>query len=220
VTDELASGRAVSAIVAAMHWAYDHAKSAIPGIGSAEDLAESHLTRCGGSRERAVDSIVAWQVGYAGAAGFVSNLGGVMTLPVAIPANLASVLLIQLRMIAAIAHVRGYKISDERVRTLAFLCLAGSGAANIMEEFSVKLGTTLTSRLIMRIPAAALTRINQAVGFRLVTRAGAAGLVNLTKIVPFIGGIVGGGFDAVVTRGIATVAKETFRLLPEEARVN
>jgi hypothetical protein len=211
--DEIPQSRAVSALIATLNWAYDKAESALPGLGSAEDLAKSHLASCGGSREKAEDSIIAWQVTYAGAAGFVSNLGGLMTLPVAIPANLASVLLIQLRMIAAIAYLRGYKVDDERVRTLAFLCLAGSAAANILEELSVKLGTQLTAHMIMRISGATLAKINQAVGFRLVAQAGATGLVNLTRLVPFVGGLVGGGFDAVVTRGIATVAKETFKPL-------
>jgi uncharacterized protein (DUF697 family) len=144
------------------------------------------------------------------------NAGGLITMPVAIPANLASVLLIQLRMIEAIAHLRGYAVSDERVRTLAFLCLAGSGVANILEEFGVSLGTRLTTHMIMRISGVALTKINQAVGFRLVAKSGTTGLVNLTKVVPFIGGLVGGGFDAFVTRGIGAVAKEVFQLVEDD----
>jgi hypothetical protein len=153
---------------------------------------------------------------YAGAAGFMTNVGGLITVPVAIPANLASVLLIQLRMIAAIAHLRGYSVSDGRVRTLAFLCLAGSGVANVLQEFGVNLGTRLTTRMIMQISGTTLTKINEAVGFRLVTKAGTTGLVNLTKVVPFIGGLVGGGFDAFVTRGIGAVAKEVFQLVEDD----
>ena len=104
-------------------------------------------------------------------------------------------------------------MNRNQVRTLAFLCLAGSGVANILEEFGVNLGTKLTTRMIMQISGATLTKINQAVGFRLVTKAGTTGLVNLSKVVPFIGGIVGGGFDAFVTRGIGAVAKNVFQLV-------
>jgi uncharacterized protein (DUF697 family) len=216
MTQEIPPNQSTSVMMTALNWAYDHAASAIPGLGSAEDLAESQLASCGGSVEKAIDSIIAWQVGYAGAAGFVSNLGGIFTLPVAIPANLASVLLIQFRMIAAIAHLRGYKITDERVRTLAFLSLTGSAGVNILQEFSISLGTKLSTQMISKISGATLVKINQAVGFRLVTKAGQTGLVNLTKIVPFIGGIVGGGFDAVVTRGIGAAAKEIFKPLEPE----
>ena len=49
--------------------------------------------------------------------------------------------------------------------------------------------------MIMNISGAALTRINQAVGFKLVAKAGSAGVVNLAEVVPFVGGLVGGGFD-------------------------
>jgi EcsC protein family len=158
-------------------------------------------------------------VGYAGAAGFITNLGGLITMPVAIPANLASVLLIQLRMIAAIAILRGYQVSDPQVRTLAYVCLVGSGAADLLQEFSVELGRKLATGLIMKISGKTLTKINQAVGFKLVTKAGASGLVNLTRIVPVIGGLVGGGFDAFLTRGIGTAAKLTFTAIhPDDAQ--
>jgi hypothetical protein len=203
-------------MMSTLNWAYDHASAAIPGLGSAEDFAESHRASCGGDAEKAIDNLIRWQTGYAFSAGFVTNLGGLITMPVGIPTNLASVLLIQLRMIAAIAHLRGYRINDEQVRTLAFLCLTGSGAAAIVEEFGVNVGIKLSMGMIMQISGATLTKINQAVGFRLVTKAGTTGLVNLTKIVPFVGGLIGGGFDAAMTRLIGRVAKKTFKRLPSE----
>jgi len=206
-------------MLAALNWAYEHATAALPGIGSAEEIAQKHLRRTGGSREKAIDELINWQLGYAAAAGFISNVGGAITLPVAVPANLASVLLIQLRMIAAVAFLRGYKISDERVRTLAFLCLTGSGAAGILEEFSVNMGMKLSSHLIMQISRETLLRINRAVGFRLVGNAGSAGLINLAKFVPLVGGLVGGAFDAAVTRGIAAVAKDQFKAIYEDLAI-
>jgi hypothetical protein len=213
MTENAKPTKAMAIMMSALHWAYDRASSAIPGLGSAADLADSHLASSGGSTEKAIDNLIAWQIAYAGAAGFVTGLGGLITMPAAIPANLASTLLIQLRMLAAIAHLRGYQLTDDRVRTLAFICLAGSAGSAILQEFGVGLGTKLTTRMIMQISAATLAKINQAVGFRLVTKAGTRGLVNLAKIVPFVGGVVGGGFDAVVTLGIGAIAKETFKQL-------
>jgi hypothetical protein len=49
-----------------LNWAYDRASRAIPGLGSAEDIAESHLSSCGGSREKAIDNLIVWQVSKAG----------------------------------------------------------------------------------------------------------------------------------------------------------
>jgi hypothetical protein len=216
MTDTTEPGHAASALVTGLSCAYDHATAALPGIGSAADLAERHLARCGGSVEPAIDDMITWQTRYAGAAGFVTNLGGLVTMPVTVPANLASVLLIQLRMIAAIAVLRGYQLDNPRVRTLAFLCLMGSAAVDVLQELSVGLGTRLSTRLVLRLSTGTLGKINQAVVARLAGRLGAGGLVGLGRLVPLVGGLVGGGFDAMVTRGIGTAAKMTFAAGPAD----
>jgi hypothetical protein len=209
VTDD--TNKPFALIMTALNWSYDHASAAIPGIGSAEGLAKSRLASCGGDAEQAIDHLIKWQTRYAFSAGFVSNLGGIVTMPIGIPANLASVLLIQLRMIAAVAHLRGYEIADERVKTLAFISLTGSASAALLEEFSVNLGIRLGTQALRALPGAILVRINHAVGFQLVTKVGTTGLVNLTKIVPIIGGVFGGGFDAGVTKVIGRTAKSIFK---------
>jgi len=204
------STKAAEAINRALNWAYEQAQANIPGMGSAIDLANSHLKSCHGDRERAIDDLIAWQVGKAGAAGFLSNLGGIITMPVAVPANLASVLFLQIRMIQAVAYLRGYDVNDEQVRTLSFVCLVGSGVTAFAEEISVNLGVKLSTHLVTKISQEMLIKINRAVGFRLLARAGSSGAINLTKAIPFVGGLAGGAFDALVTRGIAAVAKDRF----------
>ena len=196
-------------ISSALDWAYSQATSVLPGLGSAEQLAARYLTEHGSS-EAAIDALIRRQTAFAGATGVVTNLGGIVALPVSIPANLASVLLIQLRMVAAIAHLRGYDVSDDRVRTAAYLCLAGSAGGSALQEAGVALGTRISTRLLSHASGAVLSRIKQAVGLRLVAQAGSSGLVNLAKFVPVLGGVVGGSIDALVTRGIGAVAKQYF----------
>ncbi len=60
------------------------------------------------------------------------------------------------------------------------------------------------------VPGKVLIKINKAVGFRLFTKFGTKGTVNLVKMVPVAGAVVGGGFDIATTRAIAKVAKKTF----------
>ncbi|MBQ4442795.1 MAG: TerB family tellurite resistance protein [Bacteroidales bacterium] len=55
-----------------------------------------------------------------------------------------------------------------------------------------------------------LTKINQAVGFRLFTKFGQKGLVNIHKAIPVLGGVVGGTVDAMSTYAIAKAAKALF----------
>ena len=68
--------------------------------------------------------------------------------------------------------------------------------------------------MIFRISGEVLKRINRAVGFRLVTKAGTRGVVNLVKVVPLVGGFVGGALDAVATKVIGRTAKQVFVPVP------
>lgn len=49
----------------------------------------------------------------------------------------------------------------------------------------------------------ALTKINQKVGFTFVTKFGQKGMVNLGKLAPGVGGVIGGGLDYFETKAIA-----------------
>jgi uncharacterized protein (DUF697 family) len=50
--------------------------------------------------------------------GFVTGLGGLLTLPFALPAGFAASWVIQARMAAAIARIYGHDLRSERMRTL------------------------------------------------------------------------------------------------------
>lgn len=60
------------------------------------------------------------------------------------------------------------------------------------------------------IPAETLEKINQAIGLRLATKFGTRGAVNLGKVVPVLGGITGGGFDAAACALCGRAAMKTF----------
>ncbi len=203
------ASNALDIVQSAISWAYDAALDGVPGMGTLEELVASYLHE-GKIAEDAISSLISWQIGKAATAGFITGLGGIITLPAAIPANLASVLYIQLRMIAAIAKMRGYDVHSDQVKTLCIACLAGSAVSDILKDVGIKVGAKMGQKAIAQIAGQALVRINQAVGFRLVTKAGKTGIFNLTKMVPFLGGLVGGSFDAITTQIIALAAKSVF----------
>ena len=211
--DEGEEGK-ISALMTALNWSYDKAVNGIPNLDRAEDLADSYLSKAL-TPDEAIDNLISWQIGKAGTAGFVSNLGGLITLPIAVPANLISVLWIQIRMISAIAYIRGYDIRSDQVKTLVLACLIGTSATDLVKDFGINVGSKLGQQAIARISGATLTRINRAVGFRLLTKAGTTGAVNLSKIVPIMGGVVGGTVDAIVTRTIGATARVMFVSQPE-----
>lgn len=192
-----------------LDWAYDKALAGLPGLNSAVELSESYLKQEGTLRHKA-NALIRWQNVKSGSSGFITGLGGFMTLPVAIPANLASVLFIQIRMIAAIAHMGGYDLRDDRVKSLVFACLAGNVAKDILQEIGIIAGTRITAQLIARISEQTIIAINQKVGFQLLSKTGGKGVVNLGKAVPLVGGVIGGSFDTVMTNLIGNIARDVF----------
>ena len=189
---------------------YDGALEGIlPGERTVEELAEDYLTK-NSDKEKAIDDLIAYQTLLCGTNGFVAGLGGLLVLPVAIPANIASVIYVQLRMIAAIAYVNGYDVHSDQVRVLAYTCLTRSSATNILKNVGIKIGEKAAVNALKKVPGALLVKINQQVGFRLVTKFGEKGIINLCKLVPFVGGVVGGGIDTVATIGIGNITKVVF----------
>ena len=150
------------------------------------------------------------QIAMCTTSGFLTSLGGLITLPVALPANLATVWYMQIRMIGAIAVMYGFDPLDDSVRTLVYLCLTGTSISKICRDAGVQFGNKLTLALVKKIPGAMLTKINQAVGFRFITKAGSKGIINITKMVPIVGGVVGGAFDFAGTKIIADKAINVF----------
>ena len=68
----------------------------------------------------------------------------------------------------------------------------------------------MSTNLIKKIPFSIIKQINRAVGFRIVTKFGQKGVINLGKCIPVVGGVIGGGMDLFSTRTIAKTAKKVF----------
>ena len=71
---------------------YDGAlKGVLPGEKNIMELAEDYLSKSN-SKEKAIDDLIRNQILLCGTNGFVAGLGGLLVLPIAIPANVASVI--------------------------------------------------------------------------------------------------------------------------------
>ena len=101
---------------------------AVVGVGPlppAAEAADKQLAEQRGDVDKAIHEVIENHVRYAGAQGLVTNIGGLVTAAVTIPANVTGLALIQCRMIAGIAHLRGYDLDDPRVRNAILVCLLG-----------------------------------------------------------------------------------------------
>ena len=174
---------------------YDNVLTGLPGAETVYELADEYLKDNGHNPELAANSLIKWQMGKCGISGFLSGLGGLITLPLAIPADLAATWYVQMRMAAAIAHMNGYDVKSDQVKTFVYACLVGDGIKDLLKGSGVVIGKQLTKQAIKAISREMVVKVNRAVGFRLVTKFGERGAVNLVKMVPVAGGIVSAGFN-------------------------
>ncbi len=185
----------------------------IRGVGplsTAVETAEEHLITAGGDREEAIRRLVATHVRLAAVSGFVTGLGGIVTLPVTVPAAMAGMYIIATRMCAGIAHLRGYDVETDEVRSGVLVALLGSAGTAVLRNTGVQIGQRSTAAALERLPGRVLTELNKRVGHQLVTKAGEKGVINLTKLVPLVGGPIGAAVDGVSCKTIAGYAMRTF----------
>jgi hypothetical protein len=193
---------------------------AIHGVGPlppAARAAEKQLAEQRGDVDKAVHEVIENHIRYAGAQGFVTNLGGLVTAAVTIPANITGLALIQCRMVAGIAHLRGYDLEDPRVRNAILVSILGEEAVN-----------SLVKRRKLPAPPMALATaplhdpnldaiVSVEVASDLIARvAGKRLATTIGRRVPIVGGLVGAGADGYITWRIGRYVDR--ELLPRAAR--
>lgn len=191
---------------------YDNSINGIPKVSPPiSKLADDYLSKHKDTAS-AAKSFINYQIAKCTTSGFLTGFGGLITLPVAIPANVSSVLYVQMRMIACLAQMGGFDTDSDQVQTLVYACLAGISIDQVVKQFGIQFGVKVTTAMVKKIPGTVLTKINQKVGFRLVTKFGTKGLINIGKAIPVVGGVISGGFDLVETKVIANRAYKMFIL--------
>lgn len=78
------------------------------------------------------------------------------------------------------------------------------------KKVGIEVGKKVATNAINKIPGKTLTKINQKIGYRFITKFGQKGSVNLGKMIPGVGAVVGGGLDYLETKAIAKRAYKMF----------
>lgn len=189
---------------------YDKCLNGVPHVSpSIEEFAKEYLDKYS-SKELACKAMIRNQIIKCTTSGFLTGFGGIVTMPITLPANVGSVLYVQMRMIACTAYMAGFELNSDHTQAFVYACLAGVAVNEIIKQASVKFGVKLATGLIKKIPGKVLTKINQKVGFRFITKFGTKGIVNMGKLVPGVGAVVGGGLDLVETKAIGDRAYKWF----------
>ena len=178
--------------------------------GRAVELANEYIDRYGRT-ELAIDKLVSCQRRKCATTGFVTGLGGLVSIPVTLPADLYSSLVIQVNMIVAIAVIRGYDVHSEEVKTLVFLCIVGNSIGDVLKQAGIKAVTDYTAKTIIpKLTMIVSQRIAAKVGSRLVVKSSTKGLSSAAKMIPFLGGLIGGAYNYAEVSTYANIARERF----------
>lgn len=188
---------------------------AIKGVGPlppAAEAAEKQLEEQGGDVDKAIGEVIENNTAWSAAQGFVTNVGGLVAAAATIPVNIAGLALLQTRMVAGIAHLRGYDLDDPRVRNAILLCTLGE---DTVRDLVKKKRLPGTPWVIATAPAhdpelektvageVTSALVNRVVGKR------AAGTV--IRRVPLAGGVWGGSADAYATWQVGKYAARELR---------
>lgn len=206
---ELAPGLTAAFVREALH-------RAIRGIGplqAAAVAADRQLIERRGDVDRTIHDMIESHVRFAGAQGFVTNLGGLTTMAFAVPTNISGLALVECRMIAAIAHLRHYDLDDPRVRNAILVCLLGE---ETVRERVASLKLPAPPMALATAPAhdPDLDRVISAeVAADLVAKVAGKRLASTVgRRIPLVGGLVGMGADGYATWKIGRYADR--ELLP------
>lgn len=200
--------RAAAGLIRAVLDAAIEGRARVPG---AAEVADRQRSVADGDAERAVHEVIEQHVRFAGAQGFVTSLGGIVVLPLSLPTNIAGMAVLQARMVAAIAHLRGYDLDDPRVRTAVAACLLGEDAVRELVHAGSLPSTPLAIATAPATDPGLPNRVAAEVGTVLTAQVGGKRLGTVvTRRVPILGGGVGAVVDAVATYRTGRYADREF----------
>ena len=137
-------------------------------LASAQTLAKEAKKHSDNLDEQ-IDWLIKTEGRTAGVSGFISGFSGASLSVVTLPANFASVTYLQMRLAAAIAHLKGVDLDDKA--TCDSLCnLVAGTSVDVPRGGAVQAGKVITSRLLGAVPKKALKKVNDKTGKKLLKK--------------------------------------------------
>ncbi|MDO9380409.1 MAG: EcsC family protein [Nocardioidaceae bacterium] len=191
-------------------WVRAALDKAIDGVGPIRPVREAaadQLEKADGDAEAAIAAMISTHAKLAGAQGFLSNVGGVATLALTLPANVSALAVLQCHLVAGIAHLRGHDLHDPRVRDAVMACLLGEDSVKHLVKKRTLPGTPRQIATSSAPRPASDNTVAKAVAGELVAKlTGGRATTMVARRVPLLGGPVGALNDTRATRTIGTYA--------------
>jgi EcsC protein family len=208
----LARGSAPALTSGFVRQAFDRAVDGFGPLPGAAAAADKRLAEHDGDADAAVRGLIDSHVRLAGIEGFLTNIGGLVTMAVTLPLNVSGLALLQCHLVGGIAHLRGYDLDDPRVRNAVLACMLGEDTVKSLVK-KKKLPSSpmaiatapardpeLDARLAAEVTAELLTRV-----------AGKRTIAVVGRRTPMIGGGIGAVTDAYGTYQVGRYAAKELR---------
>jgi hypothetical protein len=192
--------------------ALDYAIDGFGPLPGAAAAADKRLAEHDGDEKAAVRSLIDSHVRLASVEGFLTNIGGLLTMTLTLPVNVSGLALLQCHLVAGIAHLRGYDLDDPRVRNAVLACMLGEDAVKSLVKkrklpsSPMAIATApardpdLDSRLAAEVTGELLTRV-----------AGKRTIAVVGRRTPVIGGGIGAVTDGYATFQVGRYAARELR---------
>lgn len=177
-----------------LDWIYQVSVNGYMGFVSAEALAESYQRKYGG-KKYLVDKLILHEALKVSSSSFLGGAGGAWMLPVTLPLNITTTLIIQIRMIATIAIIHGHSANELRVKALIYACLCGDITLKVI---SSALTEAMYEKIINRAALVVMSRSSSCVSKSII------------RGVPIVGALVGSCSDFIMTKLVGRVADKLF----------
>ena len=109
-------------IVEVLNAVYSKSVNGIPKVSKPIDQFADDYLKMHSSAKIAAKAMLKNQVLKCTTSGFMTGFGGFITLPVTVPANVSSVMYVQMRMIACTAYMGGFDLQSDQVQTFVYAC--------------------------------------------------------------------------------------------------
>jgi len=200
-----------------VHQALDRAIRGVGPLDGAALAAEKQLDEQKGDVDKGIREVIENNVRMSGVSGFLTNIGGLVTMAVMVPANVSGLALLQCRMIAGIAHLRGYDLADPRTRNAIMACMLGEERMLSLIKKKKLPGTPMAlATAPVYDPHLATILANEVAGELITKVAGIRLAVTVGRRVPIVGGFVGMSADAYATWRVGRYVDR--ELLPRNRR--
>lgn len=167
-----------------------------PGISS-DELAKKVLSR------KAMKN---------GLVGALTGVGGLATLPVAVPTDLVCSWRIQASLALSIAYIYGYTGDGADLKTDIYLIMLGDSMKEALKRCGIEVSKEVTKKAINKyITRDVMKKIWKVVGQKIITKAGEKSMTSFMKMVPLAGAPIGFAFDWTSAQAVGKVAIKYYR---------